>query len=485
VARLLLPAIALALLTIAQPAAAQEWLTRRMEFRLGDANIDFAVEVEYQDPSGVDLRLRGVPLVPVRLSIRNVSGRPLPFAASQIVLNLNGTLPLAPVDDAAVVREMEAMQARREHPALLRRLQSIVAGQSTAFHPGVYPQIRERVRDLRFRDGTLRPGEQRRGLLFFAQPPGEQPVAFNGVMWLEWGAAPYAPQLVESKSVRVRTVAAEQRSFRARFERLWSQVVLGVEPPFEKSYALLVGIGKYRHLEPLFSPARDVAKMEAFLVSQGFNEIVSIEDETVTLEMLRSPQAYFRTRIQADDRFLFYYSGHGLSRIEGGRERGYLPLVDETPNGTSRSIAMDSLVSWMQGLSARHLLVILDSCFSGLAVEGPDIDANSTRARKLDATLLNQLARGQARYLLMAGTAGQRSYADARWNGSLFTDSLIRGLRSDADAQRDRIVTARELYVWLRQAVSAEAMKVSVTLTPLLKDLGPNGVSVGDFIFVQ
>jgi hypothetical protein len=477
--------MALGLLALAQPAAAQEWETRRMEFRLGDANADLAVEVEYQDPSGVDLRLRGVPVVPVQLSIRNISGRPLPFAASQVVLNLNGTLRLAPVDDVTVVKAMEAMQGQGEHPALLRRLRSIVGSQSTAFHPGVYAQIRERLRELRFRDGSLRPGERRKGLLFFAQPAGAEPVAFNGIMWLEWGAAPYAPQLVESKSVRVKTVVTEQRSFRARFERLWNQVVLGVEPPFEKSYALLVGIGKYQHLEPLFSPARDVAKMEAFLVSQGFNEIVTIEDETVTLAMLRSPQAYFKSRIQADDRFLFYYSGHGLSRVEGGRERGYLPLVDERPNSTSRSIAMDSLVSWMQGLSARHLLVILDSCFSGLAVEGPDIDDNSTRTRKLDATLLKQIARGQARYLLMAGTAGQRSYADERWNGSLFTDSLIRGLRNDADAQRDRIVTARELYVWLRQTVTAEAMKASLTLTPLLKDLGPNGVSVGDFIFVQ
>ena len=223
--------------------------------------------------------------------------------------------------------------------------------------------------------------------------------------------------------------------------------------------------------------------MEAFLESQGFNEIVTVEDETVTLDMIRSPQKYFTDKIQSDDRFLFYYSGHGLSRDEGGRQRGYLPLVGETPEGTRQSIAMDSLVAWMQGLSARHLLVILDSCFSGLAVEGPAVNDN-TRGRRVDAELLKQLA-GGGRFLLMAGTAGQESFGDARWNGSLFTDSLIRGLRREADVQRDKIVTTRELYVWLRDAVSAEAIKVSRTLTPLLKDLGPNGASVGEFFFVQ
>ena len=309
--------------------------------------------------------------------------------------------------------------------------------------------------------------------------------ASNSVMWLEWhGASPQPPQLLETKSVRVRTKVTPQATFRARLEARWNEIVHGLKPPFNNSYALLIGIGKYRHLERLESPAQDVRKMEAFLAAQGFNEIVTVEDETVTLETLRFPQQYFTAKIQADDRFLFYYSGHGMSVIEGGRERGYLPLVHEQVSGHAHSIAMDSLVSWMRGLQARHLLVIIDSCFSGLAIEGPDIEG-AARNRRLDADALSELAGGPARYLLMAGTAGQRSYGGDRWKGSLFTDTLIRGLQRDADIQHDRIVTARELYVWLKDAVSSEAVKAKRTLTPLLKDLGPNGVSVGEFFFVM
>ena len=490
-----LPALAVTLFLLALPAGAQdstplgaaepEWETRTVSFDLGARATDFEVEVEYQDPSGVDLRLRDAAVLPVHVSIRNVSGRPLPFSTGDIVLNLNGTEPLDAVDDDVVVQQIEAMRKTGRNSPLLRRLLSVLVAQSTAFHPGIHQQIRARLRSLRFRDGTLRPGERRKGVIFFMPSAATDPAPFNGVMWLEFrGTSGYAAELLETKSVRVKRKVTEQSSFRARLERLWDEIVHGVKPPFNKSYALLIGIGKYQHLEQLTSPAQDVAKMEAFLDSQGFNEIVTVEDETVTPQMLRSPQKYFANKIQSDDRFLFYYSGHGVSREEGGRQRGYLPLVPETSGGTHQSIAMDSLVSWMQGLSARHLLVILDSCFSGLAVQGPDVNDNNTRGRKMDAEVLTQLA-GAGRFLLMAGTTGQQSFGNARWNGSLFTDSLIRGLRKDADLQRDKIVTTRELYVWLRDAVSAEAMKVSRTLTPLLKDLGPNGTSVGEFFFVQ
>jgi hypothetical protein len=455
--------------------------TRTMAFRLGTQQDALAVEVEYQDPSGIDLRLRGSRLLPMRLSVRNVSGQRVAFDPARIRLNLNGTEVIPPVSEDAVVDEIELLRDTVRYPPLLRRILPVLGGQSTAFHPGIYAQFRQRVRDVQLRARSLGPSERVAGYVFFMRP--DTMTTFNSVMWLEWeGTSTYEPQMLETKGIRVRTAASEQTSFLARAQTLWNEVVHGVRPPFNKSYALLIGIGKYQHLESLQSPARDVRKMEAFLAAQGFNEIVTVEDESVTQDMLRSPQKYF-TKLQPDDRFLFYYSGHGMSVPQNGRERGYLPLVGEKPGGHRQSIAMDSLVAWMKALNSRHLLVIIDACFSGLAVEGPDI-VDNPRSRPVDAIALRELSEGAARYLLMAGRAGERSWGGDRWQGSLFTDALIRGLKREADMQRDRIVTTRELYVWLRDAVIAEAQKANRTLTPLLKDLGPNGVSPGDFFFV-
>ena len=43
---------------------------------------------------------------------------------------------------------------------------------------------------------------------------------------------------------------------------------IGNGRPFNKSYALLIGVGKYRHLDPLTWSGKDVDRMRAFLESQ-------------------------------------------------------------------------------------------------------------------------------------------------------------------------------------------------------------------------
>jgi uncharacterized caspase-like protein len=231
----------------------------------------------------------------------------------------------------------------------------------------------------------------------------------------------------------------------------------------------------------------DVRKVQTYLEAQGFDEVVTLLDEQVTPGTFRRPQLYLQSKLQPNDRFVFYYSGHGVSSGTGLTTRGYLPLADETDDGRhARSIAMVDLVSWLKALPTQHLLVVLDSCFSGLAIDGTEIKSGTITAPNphVNVEALQRMSRGPARYLLMAGTSGQESLAGAQWNGSLFTQQLLLGLRRDADLYKDHIVTTRELYVWLQQSVHEEAKRVQREMTPMFLDLGP-GASPGEFVFVQ
>jgi uncharacterized caspase-like protein len=146
---------------------------------------------------------------------------------------------------------------------------------------------------------------------------------------------------------------------------------------------------------------------------------------------------------------------------------------------------MTDLVLWLKALQAKHVLVILDSCFSGLAIDGIELKGVRAFEGKVDPLLLTRWTSQPARYLLMAGNERQEALAGTRWHGSLFTDAVIRGLKAPADSNPDHIVTTRELHVWLQAFVSREAETVQHELTPLLKDLGPGGVSQGEFVFVR
>ena len=92
-----------------------------------------------------------------------------------------------------------------------------------------------------------------------------------------------------------------------------------------------------------------------------------------------------------------------------------------------------------------------------------------------------------AKFLLMAGRDNQKSIADKRWNGSLFTDAFINGIKEKAPSE-DKIITVGELYHgYLNIFVPREAAEPQIRkkLNPLLKDLGIYGASEGEFFFVR
>ena len=177
--------------------------------------------------------------------------------------------------------------------------------------------------------------------------------------------------------------------------------------------------------------------------------------------------------MKANDRFIFYYSGHGIPTTPA--PAGYLALpTRRTTNGSPSRSRWPTSCVWLKGLNVQHLLVVLDSCFSGLAIDGTEIKGTIRLPDpKVDIEALHRMARGPARYLIMAGDRDQASFGGPRWSGSLFTETLLTGLRRDGDIIRDHIVTARELYVWLRRRVRTEARRADRTLTPCSSTLGP------------
>jgi uncharacterized caspase-like protein len=237
----------------------------------------------------------------------------------------------------------------------------------------------------------------------------------------------------------------------------------------------------------------DLNKMQAFLLSRGFH-VVRVQNEKLTVENMRSPQDYFADRINPDDRLLVYFAGHGVHRVERGRERGYLALINAPASGEvspGDAIAMDDFVAWTRRISAKQLLVLLDACFSGLAVRGFDVPLETRGAgtsqpqAEPDPQTLYRLSMEPGRYLLMAGNEKQEAIASSTWTGGLFTHGVLQGLGGLADSQRDGFVTTRELYPWLREFVEAQAATAGRSLTPLIKDLGPDGTSQGEFVFTR
>ena len=448
----------------------------RMSIHLGLAN-ELAIDAEYHDPSDIDQRLKGTRVIPMWLSVTNNSSRSMPLAYQDMRLDfgsVSGGSPLVPIE----ANEARAMLKKDGHYNVFLRF---LSSQGNDYERDPFSRV--------LRSGSLDPGKKKSGYVFFLRPDA---VPYTGFMAL--GTTTHKAEMLTTNAIEVRAPETESAVLWAGswIKNQWDRIVNGA-PPFNKSYALLLGVSNYKYMSKLTLVNNDLKKMQEFLLSRGFH-VVLVKDEKLTIANVRSPQEYFAGKINPDDRLLVYFAGHGVPRIERGRDRGYLALINAPASGEispGDAIAMDDFVAWTERIAAKHLLVLLDACFSGRAVREFNIkleergDTVPRMPAEPDPRTLYRLSTEPGRYLMMAGNDKQKSFGDARWNGGLFTHGVLKGLAGDADAQRDGFVTTRELYPWLRDYVEAEAASAGRSLTPMFKDLGPYGSSEGDFVFTR
>ena len=139
-----------------------------------------------------------------------------------------------------------------------------------------------------------------------------------------------------------------------------------------RSFALIAGVSAYpnmtgsdRRLEPA---AEDLRKLEDYLKNvEFFDEIVVLKNEEMNYKNLAFfLQNYFPKRLKKfpKSRFLFAYSGHGIT--EGSR--GYL-LFSKARNLTDKehSINLRVIRVWFDETveSGHHVLALINACYSG------------------------------------------------------------------------------------------------------------------------
>jgi hypothetical protein len=239
-----------------------------------------------------------------------------------------------------------------------------------------------------------------------------------------------------------------------------------------KAFALVAGVSDYPNMSGPhgdLAPARlDVEKMVAYLEREpeSFNEIVVLLDEEVTAENLRYfLTQYFPQRLSETEgsRFLFAYSGHGMTAENG---RGYL-LTSEARNLQDRfnaGISMAELRVQFQEIvdlsnkTKRHqVLALINACY------GVEFHRMSAAFGEEDEPLPTGTTRPtrEGAHAITAGGAGELTWHDAEFGdgdepkGSIFFEAVLAALDGRADRlPADGLVSVGELETYLRDRVS-------------------------------
>ena len=246
---------------------------------------------------------------------------------------------------------------------------------------------------------------------------------------------------------------------------------------YRDSHALVIGVDKYSRWPALQHAVRDARAVQEALVGKlGFkaqNVTLLLDGEATRGNILKALNEKLTDakQVKRDDRVFVFYAGHGGTRkLASGRDVGYLIPVDAPLNDfASEAVSMPQLQEVAEAISAKHVLFVVDACYSGLGL---------TRAGGQSGAknFLADNARRQGRQMITAGGADQQVADDGPGGHSVFTWTLLQALGGKADLNGDGVITGTELAAYVAPSVAAIARQ-----TPAFGSLP--GSEGGEFIF--
>ena len=230
-------------------------------------------------------------------------------------------------------------------------------------------------------------------------------------------------------------------------------------------YALVIGNNNYQKLEKLDAAENDATEISKVLEEKyGFKTTLLLNanyDDTANAII------NFTRKRSNKDNLLIYYAGHG--ELEKDENRGYWLPVDAGIEQDAKWLGNDNIKNWIRRSKAKHILLIVDSCFAGSVLRG-----NTSQTSKAKITK-NEIERFKALKTRLAITSGGNTpVVDSDGgNHSYFADKLIRTLKSNKT-----VITSTELFKSVRKYVIDNADQ-----TPNMSGIHGTGHDGGEFLF--
>jgi hypothetical protein len=244
---------------------------------------------------------------------------------------------------------------------------------------------------------------------------------------------------------------------------------------FGRYHALVIGNDHYTHWPQLMNAIADASAIAKVLETNYGFQVTLLKDATRGQIMKALNQ--YRKMLTEKDNLLIYYAGHG--HLEQGIDRGYWIPVDAEVTDNSEWLLLPGVTDMLQLMSAKHVLVVADSCFSGKLTRSSlaQLKPGLTEEARLD--LLKTLSQKRVRTAMTSG--GVKPVLDAGGSGhSVFADAFLDILEDNMT-----VLEAERLFWAVRTRVVSLSQKLNAEQIPTYDPIHMAGhESLGDFIFV-
>jgi hypothetical protein len=271
---------------------------------------------------------------------------------------------------------------------------------------------------------------------------------------------------------------------------------------FSQSRAYVIGINDYSNgIPPLRTAVADAERLGRRLESDGYVVRSYPRDGAAALGKLRELLGQtLPGEVGGDDRVLLYFAGHGIALDGEGGPEGFLVPQDARREDRTSFLPMTELHASLIDLPCRHLLLILDCCFAGAFRWSSTRDIGELPSI-LHCERFERYVRDPAWQVITSAAYDQRALdvlsgapiGERLEDGdhSPFAAALFRGLDGEADLipreqdgrpAGDGVITASELYLYLRECVETASASRRTRQTPGLWPL--NKHDKGEYIFL-
>ncbi len=232
---------------------------------------------------------------------------------------------------------------------------------------------------------------------------------------------------------------------------------------FGSYHAILIGNQAYGNgIDTLDTPYKDVEVLAALLEDQYGFDVNVLKD--ATRQQMLSVFNEATEKLSGDDNLLIYYAGHG--HYDKDYDQGYWLPVDASAEDRTTWIDSGSVKDMIKRMSAKHVLLVADSCFSGTLLRS----ASNARSSKFYEIIASRTAR-------LAMTSGNiEPVMDGGGDGhSIFARQFINTLLTDRP-----IIDGTYLYNSVREPVVTQSGQMPQYSN--IRFLESDG---GDFLFVK
>jgi len=220
---------------------------------------------------------------------------------------------------------------------------------------------------------------------------------------------------------------------------------------------VFIGINRYQSpiISNLASAVRDATALDALFSDNLGGQCTLVTNSDATISCIRQELTRLAASSLKDDVVVVAFSGHGTDTHQ-------LVTYDTDPADLAHTaLPLEELTELVSAIPARHLLVVLDCCFSGGAgakvLKAHLVPRGSPRGVPLSTeALLTQMA-GAGRLILTASTADQPAWEDGRVGHGLLTYHLVQALLGPTEVAHNGRIHLLDLLKYVTGRVKASA----------------------------